>query len=66
MAKQLRVEKVDPKFTLTIRELKSWLNTFPDENTPVILKCQKNFRLSGMKKIRDKPVLIGKRSERDK
>jgi len=64
MAKQLRAAKVDSKFALTVRELKGFLNQF-DESTPIILKCQRNYRLGKMAVVKDKPVLIGRRSTRD-
>lgn len=65
MSKQLRVAKVDSKFSLTVRELKGWLNSFTDESLPVILKCQRNFRLSKMTTVKNKPVLVGKRGASD-
>lgn len=64
MAKQLRVATVDAKFSLTVRELKNWLNTFSDDS-PVILKCQRNFRLAELLTVKNKPVLIGKRGKND-
>jgi len=63
--KQLKIKNVDASYCITVREVKGWLNSFND-NEPVILKCGRNFRLAAFKNANGKPVLIGKRSARDK
>ena len=62
--KQLKIKNIDAKFCLTVREMKSWLSQFSDDQ-PVILKCGRNFRLAKFENKNGKPVLIGKRSARD-
>lgn len=64
MPKQLRLNKINTRDGLTVKELKAWLNQYTDENVPVVLKCGKNFRLGKMlTSVATKgPILFGKRS----
>jgi hypothetical protein len=63
MPKQLRLNKLDSRGSLTVRELVSYLGTC-DPDSPVVLKCNKNYRLGKMlTSVKTKgPILIGKRS----
>ncbi len=47
MPKQLRLSTITGRDGLTVRELKAFLNTC-DDDSPVILKCGKNYRLGRM------------------
>ena len=67
MGKQLRVSKIDGKFTLTVVEVKNWLSQSFKDTDPVILKCgNKNYRLAKIDNVKSKPVLIGRRGKNDK
>jgi hypothetical protein len=65
MPKQLRLSTITGRDGLTVRELKSFLNTCDDES-PIVLKCGKNFRLGrmGKKVTKDGTILVlhGRRS----
>jgi hypothetical protein len=64
MPKKLLLKNMSATDGLTVKELKSYLNQFTDENVPVVLKCGKNFRLGKMltSNATHGPVLVGKRS----
>jgi hypothetical protein len=65
MKRKLSVKNIDSSFCVTVREVKGWLGQFQDSD-PIILKCgNKNFRLSSIKTVSAKPVLIGKRGKND-
>jgi len=65
MKRKLSVKNIDSSFCVTVREAKGWLGQFQDSD-PIILKCgNKNFRLSSIKIVGSKPVLIGKRGKND-
>lgn len=65
MPKQIKIANVDSKFCMTVRELRGALSTF-DENSPVIIKVNgKNYRYAEFQTTNGKPVLIGKRGQRD-
>jgi hypothetical protein len=67
MAKQLRVAKIDGSFSLTSGEVKNWLTQGFKDTDPVILKCNgRNYRLVGIKNVKSKPVMIGKRRGGDR
>ena len=63
MPKQLRINKLDARDGLTVKELISYLSGFPLDR-PVVLKCGRNYRLGKLmpSKVGNNPVLVGKRS----